>query len=320
MRKKINLNRTTNQSKTFDQGYDEFILYCKAKKLRPATIRFYDNYMLIIYKAILPKTLIKNITPETVENFKMYLKNYTTENDVTRNTNTRALRVILYYFMKLGYMETFQMSLMKVDKKPIETYTDEELKLLLLRVDIKKTGFVDFRENVIIHFLLGTGCRLSTLINIKIKDLYFQNKLITYTWTKNRRQQLVPMSNSLKQVLIEYLQYRKGESDDYLFCNVYGEKINADTLKRQIKVYNNKRGVNKGSIHKFRHTFAKKWILAHGDIFRLQKILGHSSLDIVKNYVNMFTEDLQKDFNTFNPLEQLAGDKKHISMKNGGRK
>lgn len=318
MKRKVTLTKAI-QSKTFDEGYDDFILYCKTKNLRPATLKFYDNSMRVIYKAIPPKTLIKDITIETVENFKMYLKNYTNENDITINTNTRALRAILYYFMKLGYTETFHIALAKVDKKIIETYSDNELKLLLKKPDIKRCSFIELREWAIENFLIATGCRLSTLINIKIRDIDFQNDLITYTWTKNRRQQIIPLSNTLKIVLIEYLQYRKGEVDDYLFCSVYGEKIDADGLKKQIRKYNNQHGVAKGSIHCFRHTFAKKWILGKGDIFRLQKILSHSTMDMVRNYVEMFTEDLQQDFNTFNPLEQLSMKKQHISLK-GGRK
>ena len=62
----------------------------------------------------------------------------------------------------------------------------------------------------------------------------------------------------------------------------------------------------KTGVHRWRYTFAKKWILSGGDIFRLQKMLGHSSMEIVKNYVNMFTDDLQRDFDTFNPLETMA--------------
>ena len=58
-------------------------------------------------------------------------------------------------------------------------------------------------------------------------------------------------------------------------------------------------------LHKFRHTFAKKYILNGGDAFRLQKILGHSDIRVVKMYVNMFTDDLQKDFNNISPLERL---------------
>ena len=52
-----------------------------------------------------------------------------------------------------------------------------------------------------------------------------------------------------------------------------------------------------------------------GDIFRLQKLLGHSSMDIVKNYVNMFNSDLHRDFDEFNPLEKFSKKAETISMK-----
>jgi len=52
-----------------------------------------------------------------------------------------------------------------------------------------------------------------------------------------------------------------------------------------------------------------------GDIFRLQKLLGHKSMEIVKEYVNMFNTDLQRDFDEFNPLEKFSKVNKSISMK-----
>ncbi|WP_080755398.1 tyrosine-type recombinase/integrase [Clostridium tyrobutyricum] len=49
---------------------------------------------------------------------------------------------------------------------------------------------------------MATGCRVRTLANLRIKDLDFDNQLITYLWTKNRKQQIVPMSNTLKKYLL----------------------------------------------------------------------------------------------------------------------
>ncbi|MCL2697847.1 MAG: tyrosine-type recombinase/integrase, partial [Oscillospiraceae bacterium] len=60
-----------------------------------------------------------------------------------------------------------------------------------------------------------------------------------------------------------------------------------------IQTYNRNRGVEKTSIHLFRHIFAKNWIMNGGDIFRLQKILGHSSLEMVKEYVSMLGVDIK---------------------------
>jgi integrase/recombinase XerD len=319
MRKeRIELNKI-KQDKTFQKGFEEFIIYCKSRNLRETTIRHYKNMMRhVIYKFFKPSTKIKTITPETIQQFILFLKTKTKENEVSIKTSIVTLRAILYYFMRLDYMETFKIHTIKVDKKVIETYTDAELRLLLEKPDIKKCTFLEYRNYVIVNFLMATGCRARTLCNMKIKDLDFENDLITYTWTKNRRQQVVPMSNTLKRVLLEYLQYREGKPDDYVFVNAYGGFLNIDILSHNIEKYNRKRGVMTTGVHRFRHTFAKKWILNGGDIFKLQKMLGHSSVSMVKQYVDMFTDDLQQDFNTYNPLEQLkSSDKNFIKMRKG---
>jgi integrase/recombinase XerD len=153
------------------------------------------------------------------------------------------------------------------------------------------------------------------VVNLKWGDIDFDNDLIRLTVVKSRKQQFIPLSSTLKNVLKGYLIYRKGGTDDYIFCNQFGEQLQKCGIDSAIRRYNGQRGVNKTSVHLFRHTFAKLWILNGGDIFRLQKILGHSSLDIVKEYVNMFSSDLQQDFDEFNPLENIKVNQKRNSIK-----
>lgn len=307
--------------KTFNEAYDEFIRYCKARNLRPATIKHYNDVVNYSFLHFLKdefdteEILTKDIKSTTIENYVIFMKEKTNANDTTVNTNIRTTRTIFYYFMKLGYMDKFKIQLPKMNKQVIETYTDKELEILLEKPNINKCNFITYRSWVIVNFLIGTGCRLRTLINIKIEDLDFENDVIIYKHTKNRRGQIVPISLTLKNVLIEYLQFRQFENEEeWLFCNAYGEKMNVNTLSGNLRAYNRKRGVMKTGIHRFRHTFAKKWILNHGDVFKLQKILGHKDMEIVRNYVEMFTTDLKKDFNEFNPLESLKDNKKYIKM------
>lgn len=205
--------------------------------------------------------------------------------------------------MELGYVEKFKIPIPRADKEPIETYTDEELNILLKKVDTN--SFAEFRNWCIINFLLGTGCRVNSLINIKNKDIDLDNAVVYLTITKNRKPLAIPLSKNLIKVLKEYMSIRAGDIEDYLFCTENENKINSNTLNQNLAMYNRKRGVMKTGIHRYRHTFAKNWILNGGDIFRLQKILGHSSMDIVRNYVEMFNEDVKKDFNNFNPLENI---------------
>lgn len=311
---KISMNSNSNNPRiTFDEGYDQFIKYCKVRNLRPATIKHYDNTMLSVYKFINPKTLIKDITKSTVDGFILYCRNELTIKDVTINTYTRTLRSILYYFMRLGWMKEFKIPNVKFDKHLIETYSEEELKLLLEKPNIKKCTFTTFRSWTIVNFLLGTGVRVNSLVNIKNRDIDFENEVVLLDVTKNRQSVIIPLSSTLISVLREYMAIRGGELDDYLFCTEFGKQADRQTINTTINKYNKKCGVMKTGLHRFRHTFAKLWILNGGDVFKLQKMLCHSDMRIVRNYVEMFTSDIKKDFNNYNPLEGLQDNRNYNS-------
>lgn len=63
---------------------------------------------------------------------------------------------------------------------------------------------------------------MQILINIEICDIDFENELINYRHTKNRKIQAVFMSITLNKVLVKYPRHRKGGTDEYLFVNAYG--------------------------------------------------------------------------------------------------
>lgn len=181
--------------------------------------------------------------------------------DISINSYIRGLRAIIYYFIDLDYTAPFKINLIRAEKPIKPTYTDRELELLLQKPNTKKSNFTEYRNWVIVNYLLGTGNRASTVINIKIGDIDFTAGTIILKKTKNRRQQIIPLSYSLLIILREYMKYREGGEDDYLFCNSYSQKLTRPALQHAIYCYNKSRGVIKTSIHLFRHTFAKKWIL-----------------------------------------------------------
>lgn len=69
--------------------------------------------------------------------------------------------------------------------------------------------------------------------------------------------------------------------------------------------YNKSRSVDKTGLHRYRHTFAKKWVLMGGNVVTLQKILSHSSLEITQNYLNMLVSDIKEDVEEFNILREF---------------
>lgn len=214
------------------------------------------------------------ITKQVYENYIIYLQTETNANDQTIHSYCNGLRVIFNFFISNGYItEPFKMKLPRKEIKLKETYTDQELEKLLKKPDLKKCGFSEYRNWVLTNFLLGTGQRLSTVSNVKIQDICFDSSVIYLLRTKNRTQLIIPMSETLSVILSEYLKYRKGEPNDYLFCNQYGGKMTNSGIETAIRRYNHSKGVQTTSVHVYRHTFAKTWIMSGGDMFRLQKLL-----------------------------------------------
>lgn len=299
---KITMSKKTNL--TLGEAFDLFIRKCKVKNLSDLSIESYQKKLVHFFEFIDKESPVTDITEDTVDDYILWLRENTNGNDITINSYLRSMRAFLYYCMDCGYIPQFKIQLIKAEKKLKETYTDDEIQRLLKKPDTNTCTFSTYKTWVFENWLLGTGNRISTALNIRISDIDFENGTITMRKTKNRRQQIIPLSNSLGEIIQEYLLVRGGEADDYLFCNEYGLQASDRSYQQLVRRYNIKHNVNKTSCHTFRHTFAKNWILAGGDIFRLQKILGHSDLTVTKEYVQMFGQDLQLDFEKFNPLDR----------------
>ena len=81
-----------------------------------------------------------------------------------------------------------------------------------------------------------------------------------------------------------------------------------------------RRSVQKTSIHLFRHTFARKYLIdCGGDAFTLQKLLGHSTLAITKHYCAIYDADLTKNYDNFSPLAQMKAGGAKLKMPAKGR-
>ena len=300
--------QTGSKDITLAKLFEKFMAYKKIDNVAEDTVIYYDKCFKTFCEFYDSQNMCSEISKDICLEYVSFLRAKNTMKDVTINTRLRGIRAILYYGMEHGYISEFKVRLIKADKEIKETYTDEELLRLLKKPDTKTCDFTEYRNWVIINYLLATGNRLSTVTNLKIEDIVLADGMIMLKKTKNRKQQIIPLSNTMIKILQEYLEFRQGNPSDYLFCNRFGNQFTRGGFETAILDYNRSRGVQKRSVHLFRHTFAKKWILNGGDIFRLQKILGHSSLEIVKEYLNFFGTDLQQQFNDFNPLENIYSD------------
>jgi integrase/recombinase XerD len=90
--------------------------------------------------------------------------------------------------MEMNLVGHFKIQMLKVDKMIKETYTDIELKLLLKKPDIKVCDFTEYKTWVFSNYLLATGNRISSALNIQINALLKQtNCLAIEFWFLKQR-------------------------------------------------------------------------------------------------------------------------------------
>ncbi len=300
---KISMNKQ-KENLTLEEGFELFLKYKKVHNVSPRTIDYYKDCFKYFGQFCDTSTNSLDLCDEDIIDYIEYLQDKGIK-DVTINSYLRGIRAILYFLMKKNCMENFKIELVKEELQIHETYTETELQALLKKPNVNECSFAEYRSWAMINFLLGTAVRLSSLTNVKIKDLDLDGGTVTIRRVKNRKQQIIPISEGLCRTIREYLEYRQGMSDDYLFSNQFGKKLAEHSAENAIAKYNRSRGIDKTSIHTFRHTFAKLWIMNGGDIFTLQKILGHSSLYVVKRYVNLYGNDIMLQYSKYNPLDTV---------------
>ena len=296
---KIQMRRKTIA--TFDGLFDDFIKSCKVKNLSPATLRYYNECYNTL-RQFQQHILLEEINHSFVQDYTLFLQERMSLNSV--NTRLRGFRSVCNYGYTNGYLGKVTVKKVKVDQEVKETYTDEQIRALLNKPNLKECSFAEYRNWVIINYLISTGNRLSTITNLKIKDVDLENQLITLRHTKNRTQQIIPLASSMCKILREYLQYRGGALDDYLFPSINDVKLTKSTIISAIKNYNLSRGVSMFSIHAFRRYFAKQCVLNGMDTFTLQRLGGWKDLEVVKNYIKIYATDI-KNYDSINPLEIL---------------
>lgn len=300
-------------SVTVADTFHDFLMAKKAGGLSEKTIATYGQHFSAIGKHLPTHTPIDKLKKTDLEAMIASMRDAGLAANSIKSY-TRTLKSFFSWCNAEG-ITRLNLPLYKAEETVKETYTDEELKALLRKPNTRKCDFPEYRNWVTVNLLLNNGCRAATIRNIKIRDVDLENQVIYLRHTKNKKAQVIPLCEALCGVLREYLKVRGGEMDDYLFPNENGTQLTENGLRCSIASYNRRRGVQKTSIHLFRHTFAKKYLVdCGGNAFTLQRLLGHSTLDMTKHYCAIFDADITKNFENFSPLAQLKGQEGKIKM------
>jgi len=197
----------------------------------------------------------------------------------------------------------------RYEKPRIETFSREEFKRLLRacnetcpwhnRQETTSRRPTALRDRAILHLLLSTGLHASELCELRYGDVNFEERTI-YAEGKGRgrdsKKRMVYFGKTAHRALWLYLTPRLDsiKNRDYVFVvdesGPVPRPLTRDVLYHLIAGIGERAGI-RAYPHKFRHTFATEFIRNGGDLLRLQSILGHTSLEMVKRYTHLVASD-----------------------------
>ena len=308
MARKITMNGQSRKSVA--EVFEDFVLSQMAQGLSDITIATYRHHIHSISNHLDIQKPMEALTRKDLEAMIVSMR----ASGLAHNSISSYCRVFRTFsnWCRRAGLNIPELPNIKDKETVKEAYTDAEL-LVLLKRPPKNCSFCEYRNWVIVNFLMNSGCRSASIRNIQNRDVDLDARQVILRHNKNGKIQTVPLCSQMVSILREYMPIRGGKPEDYLFCDQYGGMLSMNGLRLAIARHNQSRGVEKTSAHLYRHTFARKYLVdCGGDAFMLQRLLGHSTLKMTKHYCAIYDADIAKDYDCFSPLAQLNQPKEKI--------
>ena len=203
----------------------------------------------------------------------------------------------------------------QIGKHLPEVLSVEEIDSIISGIDVSKPEGI--RDRAIIEVLYGCGLRISELCNLRISQLYLEDKYIRVKG-KGSKERLVPIEgvaiDRVREWLVTRMGYKvKPSEEDYVFVSLTrGSRLSRISLFVYIKDYAERAGIKKNiSPHTFRHSFATHLLEGGANLRAIQMMLGHEDISTTEIYMHIDKSKLRTEILEHHPRNILYEEKKN---------
>jgi len=228
---------------------------------------------------------------------------------ISVQTYVRALRGFFNWLYREGYTRENILANLRPPKAPrtlAEVLRDEEVGKILACVDPETSW--GSRDSAMLIVMLDTGLRLSEVANLAMANAHLDEGYLK-VMGKGAKERMVPIGGVAQKALLRYVYKFRPEplnaSEDTLFLTPEGRAMSANGVQMVIRRLALKSGVKRLHPHLCRHTFATNYLMNGGDVFTLQQILGHTTLEMVRRYVNLASAHVRVQHRKFSPMDRM---------------
>jgi len=283
---------------------DSFLSYMKIEKIAsPSTIYGYNKELRKFFDFIISINIL-DINLISTRIIRQYFY-YTKENrGLGQSTISKIISTIKSFF---NYLEEEEIIIknptrkIRVPKKICRipsVMSKYEVDLIIKSVDFApfRCHKNNVRDKLVLSLLYYTGIRKSELLNLNWTDINLSRSTIIIRRGKGGKDRLIPLHKEVTRLLDEYLEKRLPLKTEALIIGEQGRRMCKCSFVNLLKMYLAISGLKrKGyTAHSFRHSFATHLVEAGVDLFKVQKLLGHASLDTTKIYINFNSSQMAK--------------------------
>jgi integrase/recombinase XerC/integrase/recombinase XerD len=218
----------------------------------------------------------------------------------------REFCAIASWIKERGYTEENRLA--RFRHRPAKPPIIEPLTADAVRAVLQAT--TSLRDQALITTMVDTGLRASEILTLKVSDARIEDTTgMLLVMGKGGRQRVVPIDAHTQRVLVQYKRKERPKpahpSIEEFFLTRSGEAMTPATLKLLFDRLRGRVGFRRLHPHLLRHTFATHYLENGGDLFSLQLILGHSSLEMVKRYSHMATGQVLSRHKLYSPVAAM---------------
>lgn len=293
-----------NRTISTKDAHAAFMARCEALNLARGSISWYGNILrdLDAFLLRLGICAVSGVSAATIRSYLTQLRDrgQGSETIFRRWGALKAFFRFLHREELIGSNPMSQVERPKREKHLVQPFSMLQVHALLAQPDTAKpTGL---RDKAMLLLMVDSGLRLSEVLGLELGRINWDDSQLVVLG-KGRKERAIPVSRAVTKALEEYIQVR-GAGGQLVFLGRAGRPLNSRTVQVSMRKYGKAAQIQgvRLSPHTLRHTFAIQWIKNEGDPFSLQSILGHSTLDMVRHYVNLARQDVTIKHRKFSPM------------------
>lgn len=231
----------------------------------------------------------------------------------TIQSRVRALRSFFHWLSQEGYTRNHvleDLKVPKVQRNLVEILTEAEIKAVLGVLDRDVASGA--RNHAILWTLLDTGLRCSELTGLGFDDAHLEEGYLRVLG-KGNKERVVPLGVNGQRILLRYREHFRPQAQsatiNQFFLSLDGRPMTPNSVLQILHRLGKRAGVARLHPHLLRHTFATRFLINGGDVFTLQRILGHTTLSMVNHYVQLASSHVVIQHRKYSPMDALAVDR-----------